>query len=151
MKDFQTNNSNEEKLIQKKINTKHQKFTWFGNSLHSQVMTNKLHYIKFGIIQIGIEALSQTQILNTPKLLSLANTKSENQIGTKELKVHKYQIRISNTKYQLRINQRESHKTNPKVAMHQERTNHQTAEPKPSGNKPLLVFQIVTHIYQIIK
>ena len=45
-------------------------------------------------------------------------------------------------------NQKESHKLNPKVAIHQERANSQTAEPKPSGNKPLSLFQIATHKYQ---
>ena len=34
---------------------------------------------------------------------------------------------ISNTKYELRINQRESHKSNLKVATCQKRANHQTA------------------------
>ena len=46
-------------------------------------MTNKFHYNKFGIIQIGVDALSQTQIPNAPKKLSLTNTKP---------KVYKYQI-----------------------------------------------------------
>ena len=41
----------------------------------------------------------------------------------------------------MRTNQRESHKTIPKVATYQERANHQTAE--PSSNKPLSLFQIV--------
>ena len=58
---------------------------------------------------------------------------------------------FTNTKYQLHTNQRESHKTNPKFAMHQEKANHQTIEPKPSGNKPLSLFQIATHKYQITK
>ena len=40
---------------------------WFGNSLHPQVTTNKFHYNKFEIIQIGVETLSQTQIRNTPE------------------------------------------------------------------------------------
>ena len=63
------------------------------------------------------------------------------------------QITNTNTKYkyELRTNQRESHKSNPKVATHQERANHQTAEPKPSGNNPLSLFQIATHKYQITK
>ena len=30
-------------------------------------MTKKIHYIKFEIIQISVEALLQTQIPNTPK------------------------------------------------------------------------------------
>ena len=61
------------------------------------------------------------------------------------------QIPNMNTKYQLHTNQRESHKANPKVATHQERANHQTAEPKPSGNKPFSLFQIATHKYQRTK
>ena len=60
-------------------------------------------------------------------------------------------MRIPNTKCELHTTQRESHKLNPKVATNQERTNHQTAEPKLSGNKPLSLFQITTHKYQIIK
>ena len=59
---------------------------WFSNSLHPQMMTNEFHYIKFGIIQIDVETLSQTQIPNTHKQLSLTNTKP---------KVHKYQIPIA--------------------------------------------------------
>ena len=56
----------------KKINPKENRhktprFTWFDNSLHPGEMTNKFHYIKFGIIEIGVEALSQTQITNTTK------------------------------------------------------------------------------------
>ena len=67
---------------------------------------------------------------------------------------HKYKpknLRFTNTKYELHTNQRESHKSNPKVAMHQERENQQTAKPKPSGNKPLSPFQIATHKYQRTK
>ena len=44
---------------------------WFGNSLHPQATTKKFHYNKFRIIQIGVEALSQTQIPNTQIPLSL--------------------------------------------------------------------------------
>ena len=56
----------------KKINPKENRhktprITWFSNSLHPRAMTNNFHYNKFGIIQIGVEALSQTQIPNTPK------------------------------------------------------------------------------------
>ena len=56
----------------KKINSKENRhktprFTGFDNSLHPQAKTNKFHYNKFGIIQISVEALPQTQILNTPK------------------------------------------------------------------------------------
>ena len=40
---------------------------WFGNNLHPRVTTNKFQYNKFGIMQIGVETLSQTQIPNTPK------------------------------------------------------------------------------------
>ena len=61
---------------------------------------------------------------------------------------HKYKLknqRFTNTKYELCTNQREGHKSNPKVATHQEIANHQTTEPKPSGNKPLSLFQIATH------
>ena len=68
---------------------------------------------------------------------------------TKEPRVHKCQIQIPNIKCELRTNQRESHKSNPKVATHQERANLQTAEPKSSGNIPLSLFQIATHKYQI--
>ena len=62
----------------------------------------------------------------------------------------KYQ-RFTNTKCEFCTNQRESHKSNPKVATHQERANHQTAKSKPSSNKPLSLFQIATHKYQITK
>ena len=60
----------------KKINPKENRhktlrITCFGNSLHPQAMTNKFHYNKFRIIQIGVEALSQTQIPNTQIALSL--------------------------------------------------------------------------------
>ena len=48
-------------------------------------------------------------------------------------------------------NQRESHKSNPKVATHKERANNQTAEPKPSSNKPLSLFQIAIHKYHRTK
>ena len=56
----------------KKINPKENRnkiprITWFGNSLHPRVTTNKFHYNKFGIIQIDVEAFSQIQIPNTPK------------------------------------------------------------------------------------
>ena len=44
-----------------------------------------------------------------------------------------------------------AHKSNPKVATHQERENHQAAKPKPSGNKPLSLFQIATHKYRRTK
>ena len=40
------------------------------------------------------------------------------------------------------------HKSNPKVATHQEKGNQQTTKPKPSGNKSLSLFQIATHKYQ---
>jgi len=70
---------------------------------------------------------------------------------TKEPKVHKFQMRIPNTKCELHTNQKESHKSNPKVTAHQERANLQTAEPKSSGNKPPSLFQIAIHKYQITK
>ena len=122
---------------------------WFGNSLHPRATTNKFHYNKFEIIQIGVETLSQTQISNTPKIALSYKYKPKNQIQTQ--KTRGSQILNTYTKYQLRTNQKESHKANPKVATHQERANHQTAEPKPSGNKPLSLFQIATHKYQITK
>ena len=130
----------------KKINPKENRHktprcTWFDNSLYPRGMTNKFHYNKFGIIQIGVEALSQTQIPNN----SLKNTKSKNQ------RTRGSQIPNTNFKYQLRTNQIESHKSYPKVATHQERANHQTAKSKPSGNKLLSLFQIATHKYQITK
>ena len=55
------------KINQKENRHKTPRFKWFSNSLHPQAITNKFHYNKFGIIQIGVEALSQTQIPNTPK------------------------------------------------------------------------------------
>ena len=56
----------------KKINPKENRqktsrIMWFGNSLHSWATTNKFHYKKFRIIQICVEAFSQTQIPYTPK------------------------------------------------------------------------------------
>ena len=105
---------------------------------------NKFYYNKFGIIQIGVKALSQTQIPNS-FLSHKYKTKSLQTPNTNT----KYQI--PNTKCELCTNQRESHKSNPKVATHQERANLQTVEPKPSGNKPLSLFQIATHKYQITK
>ena len=74
---------------------------WFGNSLHPRITTNKFYYNKFGIIQIGVEALSQTQIPNTPKIALSYKYKPKNQIQIQEPKVHKYQIRIPNTNYAL--------------------------------------------------
>ena len=135
----------------KKINPKENRhktprITWLGNSLHPRATTNKFHYNKFGIIQIGVKALSQTQIPNTPKQLFLTNTKTKNQ---------RFKIPNMNIKYELYTNQRratnQSHKSNPKVATHQKRANHQTVEPKPSSNKPLSLFQVATHKYQITK
>ena len=46
------------------------RITWFNNSLYPLVTMNKFHYNKFGIIQIGVESLSQNQIPNTTKQLS---------------------------------------------------------------------------------
>ena len=56
----------------KKINPKENRhktprFMWLSNNLHPRTTMNKFHYNKFRIIQIGVEALSQTQIPNTPK------------------------------------------------------------------------------------
>ena len=83
----------------KKINLKENRYktsriTQFGNSLHSRATMNKFHYKKFGIIQICVEAFSQTQIPYTPKQLSLTNTKPKNQgfINAK----YKYQISDAN-------------------------------------------------------
>ena len=78
----------------KKINSKENRhktprITWFDNRLHPRAMTNKFYYIKFGVIQIGVEALSQIQILNTPN-------NSLSQIQTKEPNT-KYHIRIDRT------------------------------------------------------
>ena len=56
-----------------------------------------------------------------PKYIQIALS---HKYKTKEPKVHKYQIRIPNIKCELRTNQRESHKANPKVATYQERVNH---------------------------
>ena len=111
---------------------------WFDNSLHPRATTNKFHYYKFGIKQIGVKALSQTQIPKTPKQLSLTNANQRTK-GSQ----------IPNTKCEFHTNKRESHKAHPKVAMHQESANHQTA--KPSSNKPLSLFQITTHKYQRTK
>ena len=117
---------------------------WFSNSLHPRATMNKFHYNKFGIIQIGVKALSQpkSQIHPNSSLLQIQNQK---------FKYEPKNQRFTNTKYELHTNQRESHKSNLKVSMHQERTNHQTTEPKPSSNKPLSLFQIATHKYQITK
>ena len=49
------------------------------------------------------------------------------------------------------ISQGRLNQINPKVATHKERANHQIAEPKPSSNKPLSLFQIATHKYQRTK
>ena len=45
---------------------------------------NKFHYNKFGIIQIGVKVLSQTQ---NPKYIQIALSHKNK---TKEPKVHKY-------------------------------------------------------------
>ena len=122
----------------------------FGNSLNPRVTTNKFHYNKFGIIQIDVEALSQTQIPIHPN-------SSLSQIQNQRTKYKPRNQRFTNTKYEYQIpntncvQTKESHKANSKVAMHQERANQQTIEPKPSGNKPLSLFQIATHKYQITK
>ena len=50
------------KISPKENRHKTPRITWLSNSLHPRATTNKFHYIKFGIIQIGVEALSQTQI-----------------------------------------------------------------------------------------
>ena len=70
----------------KKINPKENRhktprIMWFDNRLHPRMTTNK-----FGMIQIGVEALSQIQILNKPN-------NSLSQIQTKE----------PNTKYEYQI------------------------------------------------
>ena len=115
---------------------------WFSNNLYTRATTNKFHYNKFGIIQIGVKALSQTQI---------SNSSLSHKYKVKKPKIHKHQIRIPNTKCKLRTNQRKSHKSNPKFATQKERANHQTVKPKPSENKPLSLFQIATHKYQRTK
>ena len=57
---------------------------------------------------------------------------------------HRYQIRIVHKP-------KESYKSNPKVATHQERANHQTAKPRSSGNKIFLTIPIATHKYKTTK
>ena len=59
--------------------------------------------------------------------------------------------RFTNTKYLMRIAHKPKRESQaiPKVATYQERANHQTTE--PSNNKPLSLFQIATHKYQITK
>ena len=130
------------KINPNKNRNKIPRITWFSNNLYSRATTNKFHYNKFGIIQIGVKAISQTQI---------SNSSLSHKYKIKKPKVHKHQIRIPNTKCELCTNQRESHKSNPKVATQKERANHQTVKPKPRGNKPLSLFQIATHKYQITK
>ena len=117
---------------------------WFGNSLHPQATTNKFHYNKFGIIKL-------VQRCSHKPRSQIHPNNSLSQIQNQRTKYESKNQRFTNTKYELRTNQRESHKSNPKVAMHQERANHQTAKPKPSGNKLLSLFQIATRKYQRTK
>ena len=58
-------------------------------------MTNKFHNNKFGIIQIGVEALSQTQILIHPN-------NSFSQIQNQKTKYKPKNQRFIDTKYQMR-------------------------------------------------
>ena len=105
--------------------------------------TNKFHYNKFGIIQIGVETLSQTQIPIHPN-------SSLSQIQNQRTKYKPRNQRFTNTKYKLHTNQRESQSKfkSCNASRESKSTNHKT---KPSGNKPLSLFQIAIHIYQITK
>ena len=58
------------KMNPKENRHKTPRITWFSISLYPRVTMNKFHYNKFGIIQIGVESLSQNQIPNTTKQLS---------------------------------------------------------------------------------
>ena len=53
---------------------------WFGNSLHPRVTTNKFHYIKFGIIQIGVRHSykPKSQIHSNSSLSQIQKTKEPN-------------------------------------------------------------------------
>ena len=113
---------------------------WFGNNLHSRVTMNKFHYIKFKIIQIGVEVLSQTQISN----LKYTQRALSHKYKTKEPKIHKYQIRIAHKPK--REQQIKSKSCN--APKENKSPNRRT---KPSGNKPLLLFQIAIHKYQRTK
>ena len=132
-----------EKINPKENRHKTPRFTWFGNSLHPRVTTNKFHYNKFGIIQIGVEALSQTQIPIHPN-------SSLSQIQNQRTKYKPRNQRFINTKYKLHTNQRESQSKfkSCNASRESKSTNHKT---KPSSNKPLSLFQIAIHIYQITK
>ena len=76
---------------------------WFGNSLHPQVTTNKFHYNKFGIIKL-VQRYS-----HKPKSQIHPNN-SLSQIQNQRTKYESKNQRFTNTKYELRTNQRESHK-----------------------------------------
>ena len=69
----------------KKINPKENRhktlrITWFGNSLHPRVTTNKFHYIKFGITQIGVRHSykPKSQIHSNSSLSQIQKTKEPN-------------------------------------------------------------------------
>ena len=73
---------------------------------------------------------------------------------------HKYKPknqRFTNTKYEYQISNVNCAQTKERATkqiqklQRTKRVNHQTAEPKPSRNKPLSLFQIATHKYQITK
>ena len=60
---------------------------------------------------------------------------SLSQIQNQRTKYEPKNLRFTNTKKEFCTNQRESHKSNPKIATNQERVDHQTAKPKPSRHK----------------
>ena len=100
--------------------------------------TNKFHYTKFGIIQIGVNALSQTQISNTPKYLSLKNTKQRTK-GSQIPNTNCAQTKERATKQIQKLQRTKREQITKQHNQNQVAT------------KPLSQFQIVTHKYQRIK
>ena len=109
---------------------------------------NKFHYNKFGIIQIGIKALSQpkSQIHPNSSLLQIQNQK---------FKYEPKNQRFTNTKYEYQIRIAHKPKRKPQIKSksfnaprENKSPNHRT---KTKRHKPLSLFQIASHKYQITK
>ena len=82
----------------KKNRHKTSRITWFGNNLHSWAMMNKFHYIKFGIIQIGVRHSHKPKSQIHPNGSFSQIQKLKNQIQTKEPKVHECSKTWKNTR-----------------------------------------------------
>ena len=109
---------------------------------------NKFHYNKFGIIQIGVKALSQSksQIHPNSSLLQIQNQK---------FKYEPKNQRFTNTKYEYQIRIAHKPKREPQIKSksfnaprENKSPNHRT---KTKRHKPLSLFQIAIHKYHRTK